>query len=165
MKNKKKGILICSLFVIFTMIMPVNVQAAGISEAKALSIVKNKVPNAFMEDWELDYENGLRVYEASLHKNGREYDIHVNAYNGKIVLYEWERESNSYGRQNRRNISKARVRKIALKKVPRGKIKRTRLSYDDGMAYYNVHMTKGAKMYLLEIDAKTGRLLQYKWRQ
>lgn len=166
----KKGTVIAVMVLLFSCLtstaLTITAEAAAtISYSKAKSIAKKKVPNARLAELDTDYENGHKVYEATLYKNNTEYNVEILASNGKIVTYEWEKDSTSHSIQHKKNIGKTKAKKVALKKIKGGKITSTKLTRDDGISYYKIKMTKGSKTCFLEVDAKTGKLLQYKWKK
>ena len=62
------------------------------TEADAIALVLSKVPGA-TEDLvhiHLDQDDGMKIYEGSLHYDGMEYDFEINAETGDIM--EWEKE-------------------------------------------------------------------------
>lgn len=62
------------------------------TEADAIALVLGKVPGA-TEDLvhiHLDQDDGMKIYEGSLHYDGMEYDFEINAETGDIM--EWEEE-------------------------------------------------------------------------
>jgi len=128
------------------------------AEAKALK----KVKNAVVEEVDKDYENGNLVYEVKLHKGNKEYELEYRASDGKLLSYEWELKNISPG--TGKNLSKAACKKLALNKVKNGRLLSITRDYDDNIMQYKVKLEKGHKKYTLEYNAKTGKLLQYKWK-
>lgn len=59
-----------------------------IGAAKAKSIALKKVPGAKVVKVEFDNDDGVAVYEVELIKGNYEYELKINAKNGKIIEYE-----------------------------------------------------------------------------
>lgn len=58
-------------------------------------------------------------------------------------------------------MSEEQAREIALKKVPDGEIVKLELDDDDGQSRYDVEIVKHDYEHELEIDATTGKILEY----
>ena len=56
-------------------------------------------------------------------------------------------------------ISEKQAKEIALGKV-KGEVVRVKLEEDDGRQYYEVIIKKSGSMYEVEIDAKTGKVVE-----
>lgn len=56
--------------------------------AKAKSIASKKVPGAKFVKVEFDKDDGVAVYEVEMKKDGMEYEMKINAKNGKILEYD-----------------------------------------------------------------------------
>ncbi len=69
-----------------------------IGEAKAKSIMLNKVPNATIKNFYLDNDDNTPEYEAELVKGNFEYDISIDAKSGAIK--EFNKEYNKYDNDN-----------------------------------------------------------------
>lgn len=59
-----------------------------ISEAKVKEIVQAKVPGATIIEIELDYDDGILVYEVESYKGMYEYDFEINAASGVILDFD-----------------------------------------------------------------------------
>ena len=59
-----------------------------ISEAKVREIVQAKVPGATIVKIELDYDDGILVYEVESYKDMYEYDFEINAASGVILDFD-----------------------------------------------------------------------------
>lgn len=128
------------------------------AEKKALKEVKNAV----VKEVDMDYEKGTMVYEIQLVKGTREYDITYRASDGKMIAYGWE-ELGVSPSDNRKIMSESKCRKLAQKKVKKGKITSIVRKYDDRVVIYKVKMKQGNKKYELKYHARTGKLLEYEW--
>lgn len=157
------------LLIISVSIFPENTfdsqakQIKSITDAK--SAARKKVPSASVTEVETDSENGVLVYEVSLHKKNKEYNLKFRASDGKLIEYDWEIPNTSYSIQNKKNISKAIIKKKAKNLIKNGKVKSLRLVIDDGLSEYKLSLTKGNRRYKLVYNAKSGKLLEYEWKQ
>lgn len=158
----------------------------GYEKAKALAL--EQVPDAIITDIELEKESGTLVYEIELYKDGYEYDLLLNAQTGaKIYLsshrdlwddadsYHWDHHSTSYSAAGRHHsshhktsassaapaISIEQAKQILLEKVPGATIKELELDTDDGRLIYEGELRKGQTEYEFEMDADTGRFLEW----
>ncbi len=141
-----------------------GVQAARISDANAArQKALRQVPNASVTDVDLDRENGEQVYDIELVKGTKKYDITYRVSDGKMLEYGWEKTVVSPSR-NRGLISTDKCRQLALDKVKNGTITAISQKVDDGIDVYKVKATAGNKRYTLEYHARTGALIECKWK-
>lgn len=63
---------------------------ASISYEEAKQIALEKVPGAQLKKLELDYDDGLLIYEGELWKDRMEYEFEIDATTGKILKWESE---------------------------------------------------------------------------
>lgn len=131
---------------------------------KAKQTARKKVPGATVTKVEMDTENGKTVYEVTLVKQKKEYQLKYRSSDAKLIEYEWEIPNTSYSIQDKKNMKKSKIKAKARKKVQGGKITSTRLTIDDGLSEYKVSMTKGKRRYKLVYNAKNGKLLEYEWK-
>lgn len=122
-----------------------------------------KVKNAVVSEIEKDYENGKAVYEVTLIKGTKKYELTYRASNGKLVSYQWE-EKEEKSKSDKSIMSKRECKKLAKNKVKNGSIIRITGKYDDGIYVYKVKMKKGNRKYTLEYRADNGKLLEYEWK-
>lgn len=121
-----------------------------------------KVKNAVVTEVDKDYEKGILIYEIHLVKGTKEYEITYRASDGKTLSYGWEEEAvNRYS--SKAVMSKSQCKKLARKKVSKGKITSITKKLDDGIYVYKVKMKKGSKKYTLKYHARTRELLEYEW--
>lgn len=153
-----------TLFLSAVLMIPTVASAKKIASPEAAKkLAKNKVKSAVVTEVDVDYKNGGLLYEVTLVKGNREYNLKYRESDGKLMEYEWETEGIIKQYQSRKNLSKAKIKKKAKKQVKKAKITSVRLKYDDGLAEYKVKMKKGSKKYSLTYHAKTGKLLDYEW--
>ena len=116
----------------------------------------------------ISYDDGRAEYEIEFHKGNKEYDYEIDALTGKILDYDHDIESFSISHakpENSTYITKAKAKAIALQhaglKEQDVKFINGYISYDDGRAEYEIEFHKGNKEYDYEIDALTGKILDY----
>ena len=142
--------------------VPTNAKKLSSSSA-AIKAARSEVPGATVTEVDTDHENGYLVYEVSLVKGKKEYDLKYRASNAKLITYEWDLFLH-YNWSGRKHISKKKIRKKALNKVSGATVKSIYLEYDDDGDEYKVLLKKGKKNYTLEYDAGNGTLVSYKWK-
>lgn len=128
------------------------------AQKKALKEIKNAV----VTDTETDYEDGQAVYEVTLSKGTKEYDIVYRAKDGKKIKYGWE-ENDIYSANETKIGDKEDCKKLALKKVKKASVVSISQNMDDGMTVYKVTLKKGNKKYKLEYLAEGKKLIEYEW--
>lgn len=131
---------------------------------QAQNAAQKKVPSSHVKKVETEMENGVALHEVELIKNSKEYNLKYRASDGKLVAYEWELPNTSYSIQNRKNLTKAKIKEKARKLVSGAKITSTHLTIDDGLSEYKLNLTKGDRQYKLLYNAKNGKLLEYEWK-
>lgn len=163
----------------------------GYEKAKALAL--KQVSDAIITDIDLEEESGILVYEIELYKDGCEYDLILNAQTGdKIYLsshkdvwdddhaFSWDHHAvtqsgrgRSYDNSHHDDshhqksaspaISLEQAKQLLLDKVPGAQIKELELDTDDGRLIYEGELRKGKMEYEFEMDANTGKFLE--WEQ
>lgn len=136
-----------------------RISSANQAKQKALQ----KIPNAVVTEVDMDRENGEQVYEIELVKGSKKYEITYRSSDGKMLAYGWEKTTVSPNR-SRSIISEDKCRQLALKKVKDGTITAVSQKTDDGIDIYKVKMTAGKKHYTLKYHARTGALIECKWK-
>lgn len=141
---------------------------SNIASAKAISSMEQakklalqKVKSATITKAEEDMDDGVAVYEVSLHKGNKEYDLKYRKSDGKLLEYDWELQGFGYGDQSKANVSKEKIKKKALKKVKNASVRSIQLKSDDGRMEYKVRLQKDSYRYTLVYDAKKAKLLEY----
>ena len=145
-------------------------QTAVVSSAKRITstaqvkkLARKQVKHATIVDVDKDDEDGAVVYEVSLIKKKKKFDLVYRASDGKLISYEWKIRSNYVKKGSGKNISRRRCRTLAKKQVRKGKIISITKKYSDGIRVFKVKMKKGSKKYELKFHARTGKLLKYEW--
>ena len=142
--------------------VPADAKKLSSSNAAAKA-ARSEVPGATVTEVDTDRESGYLVYEVSLVKGKKEYDLKYRASNAQLITYEWDLFQH-YNWSGGKHISKKKIRKKALNKVSGATVKSIYLEYDDDGDEYKVLLKKGKKNYTLEYDAGNGKLISYKWK-
>lgn len=133
------------------------------SDAAASKKARSLVKGGTVTEIDRDREGTMTVYEVTVVKGKKKYEVTYNAANGKLIEYSWERIG--YRPSRGRYVSKKKVKKLALKQVKKAKVTKLFLDVsDDGDDEYEVDMKKGQKKYTLDYDAFSGKLVSYKWK-
>lgn len=170
MENKKQGsyrkiwrtgfLILCMGAVVYMGNAAVSAKAVRSLE-QARKLAQQKVKSATVTKVEADTDDGVAVYEVSLHKGKKEYNLKYRQSDGKLLEYEWELPDLGYGSQNKPNVSKAKIKKKALKIVKKATVRSIQLKSDDGRMEYKVRLQKGSYRYTLIYDAKKAKLMEY----
>ncbi|MBM7700320.1 PepSY domain-containing protein [Kurthia huakuii] len=129
----------------------VTAQTTTMTVDEAQKIALQKVKGSIIsseqddDDYEFDIRDGDYVYEVEVKKN-----------NGNATTVEKD-----YKPAHDVTVSEEQAREIALKKVPDGEIVKLELDDDDGQSRYDVEIVKHDYEHELEIDATTGKILEY----
>lgn len=119
-----------------------------------------------------DTDDGSIHFDVEFFKGDYEYDYEVDAETGKIVDYSKEKEvvktsstSATTKPATTKTISKSKAQSIALNhaKLKKSEVTGLQVSLDtdDGRTYYEVDFRKGNVEYDYEIDAETGKIIEW----
>lgn len=135
-----------------------------LSESKIRSKAQKKVTNATITSCVQKRDDGIDIYKVKLtsdaKKDRKKYTLEYHARTGALIEYKWELTSDSPDSADD-YISKEKAEKIALTEVPGATVVKSKLDTDDGVTIWDVELVKGRYEYEFEIDAKTGRILDY----
>ncbi|MCM1256220.1 MAG: PepSY domain-containing protein [Roseburia sp.] len=163
--NRLIAVLLMVCFVFADVVFfPSPVSAKSITSVyQAKRLAREKVKGATVTEVDKDYENGELVYEVTLVKGKKEYDLTYRASDAKLISYSWEIQSIYITKGKGKIISKSKCKSLAKKEVSGGSITSITKKRSDGIDVYKVKMKKGSKKYDLEFHARTGKLLEYEW--
>lgn len=160
----KRKMTLCMMALCAVMLLP-SVQADAkkiTSSAAASKKARSLIKGGTVTELDRDREGSMTVYEVTLVKGKKKYEVKYNSANGKLISYEWERIG--FRPSRGKYVSKKKIRKLALKQVKKAKVTKLFLDVsDDGDDEYEVDMKKGQKKYTLSYDAFSGKLVSYKW--
>ena len=133
------------------------------SRARKLALkrvgVKNK--NATFTKTKLGYDDGIRTYEIKFRTSKRKYEVELRANDGKVLSYNMEVRPSK--KNTKKVIGEARAKQIALARVPGATNQhiRIKLDYDDDGVKYEGSINYKRVEYEFEIDAYTGRIIDW----
>jgi uncharacterized membrane protein YkoI len=120
-------------------------------QAKKIALAK---VNGTIVDFELDDDE----YEVEIHAEGKEYEMTIDAYTGKITQFEVDDQDDepTLTTPKKTRITSEQAKKIALAKV-NGTIVDFELDDDE----YEVEIHAEGKEYEMIIDAYTGEITEF----
>lgn len=121
---------------------------------------------------ELDKDDGVTHYDVDFRQGDYEYDYEINAATGKIIKSDRERETvttsattTSSATAATSTISKSKAQSIALDhaglKASDVTGLKVTLDKDDGVTHYDVEFRKDHYEYDYEINATTGKIIEW----
>ena len=120
-------------------------------EAKQIALKHANVTNITNYEIELDDNK----YEIEFKANNKEYEYEINATTGKIIKYSID---NNYKEPNP-IITKDEAKQIALNHANVSNITNYEIELDDNK--YEIEFKSGNKEYEYEINATTGKIIEY----
>lgn len=142
----------------------------GKEKAKQIAISDAKVTQPTYQQVELDYDDGVMIYEVEFSKNGVEYDYDIDALSGKILKKDKEGKETASSQsssqstsssQQPSNITEAKAKSIAMNHAGVQSVSQYTLKkdYDDGQLEYEIEFVSGQYKYEYTIRARDGRVL------
>lgn len=111
---------------------------------------------------ELDYEDGLRVYEVEFFADGREYDYKIDAADGSVLGFDYNIEWYASSASSSDYLTAEQVKQIVEQTAgTTGVYTEFKLDEDDGRVVYEGELRSGRTEYEFEIDAATGTILDW----
>ncbi|MGM9535228.1 MAG: PepSY domain-containing protein [Intestinibacter sp.] len=158
-------------------------QQATITEAEAKELIAKKVPGAEIIKFNLETDDGILQYDATLVKDNMEYDIDVDANTGKILSLEKEvydekdkledqatskqtvesnQDKNTIETKSSSNyISREEAKKIMKNKATGATLVDFEFDMDDGRAEYEGELVGNNIEYDIVLDAITGDVIEF----
>lgn len=112
---------------------------------------------------EKDYDDGRWMYEIEFVSASGEYDYEIDAVTGRVLERDYDAESYPGGLPTA-SVSADSVRQLVLSKVPgatASHIREFKLDEDDGRLVYEGEIRYNGVEYEFEVDAGTGRILDW----
>lgn len=134
---------------------------AALSQEQVKAIIKKEVPNGQVTKFELDKENGKKVYEVEVMDGNVEKEFKIDAETGEIVKFKSEQKIAKRAKKEPK-ISYDRAKEIALEQSKNGKFKEIELKHKNGVLVYDVEIAEGFMDREFLIDAMTGEILRDK---
>lgn len=179
---KKKTIMIASVLAV-GLIGAVGYSAsatyekANVEQEDVVRIIEDKY-DGHIKEIELEKDDGKQKYEVEYTKGNREYEVEIDANDGKVIKEEVEvahqhhanhkddnREPEKTPKNTNKNngyISTQKASEIAQQKYP-GHIEEVELDDNDGRRIYEIEIETKRGEVELEIDAKTGEIIDVEW--
>lgn len=153
--------------------------ASYISEEEAKTAVFShagvSADTVFLEKCQLDYENGIMVYEIEFQSEGYEYDYDVNATTGEIIsqkkeihnhYVEHENRSHTAGNQSSGEIGEEQAKTAAFSHAGVSAdnvwVEKCKKDYEDGIMVYEIEFYSEGYEYDYDINAVTGEVISFK---
>ena len=134
---------------------------AALSQEQVKAIIKKEVPNGQVTKFELDKENGKKVYEVEVMDGNVEKEFKIDAETGEVIKFKTEKKVAKKVKKEPK-ISYDRAKEIALKQSKNGKFKEIELKHKNGVLVYDVEVAEGFMDREFLIDAMTGEILRDK---
>ncbi len=140
---------------------------------KALSDAGVSASKCTFTKAKLDIDDGIKVYDIEFKTSSKEYEYEIDAKTGKIRNKEIEnikgnsKSSTTTSNTNKDNnssyigIDKAKSIALTHAGVSNVTFEKAKLDRDDGKTVYEIEFYKGGMEYSYEIDALTGKILDY----
>lgn len=111
---------------------------------------------------ELDYDDGMRVYDVEFFSGNKEYDYKIDAASGTLLGFDYDIERYTVSSKASDYIGEAKAKQIVEQAAGTiGVYTEFKLEVDDGRVLYEGEMRNGRMEYEFEIDAVTGAILDW----
>ncbi|MBG9443140.1 PepSY domain-containing protein [Cytobacillus firmus] len=133
-----------------------------VEEAKKIALSEAE---GSVESIELERVKGKQYYEIDIDNGEEDFDIKINALDGKVISINKERDDNDDNDQAEKEIngekiiSEQNAIEIAEKEV-NGMMKEIEIDEDDGQILYEVELQTKKGEADVDIDAETGKVLK-----
>ena len=137
------------------------------SQAKAKEVVLNhakvSASQATFTEIELDRDDNRWEYEIDFRTSTAKYEYEIDAVTGKILDVEVERIKSSSSTSTYIGTEKAKSIALSHAKLSTSQVRfeKVKLEKDDGVYYYEVEFLANGLEYEYEINAKTGKIVDW----
>lgn len=137
------------------------------SQAKAKEVVLNhakvSASQATFTEIELDRDDNRWEYEIDFRTSTAKYEYEIDAVTGKILDVEVERIKSSSSTSTYIGTDKAKSIALSHAKLSASQVRfeKVKLEKDDGVYYYEVEFLANGLEYEYEINAKTGKIVDW----
>lgn len=114
---------------------PQSATDIGAEKAKTLALEHAgvKAADALLLKTELDYDDGLRVYEVEFFTDGREYDYQIDAAEGTVLSFDYSIEDDTSAASGSDYLTEAQVKEIVERTAgTTGVYREFKMDTDDG---------------------------------
>lgn len=151
------------------------------AKAKALADADVTSSRVTYTEAKLEYDDGIPVYDIEFYTSTHEYEYEINAATGKVHDKDVEKlESNKGNKQKRTDEAKSQDNSSRYIGIDKAKaiavdyaglsisdvtFSKAKLDTDDGNTFYEIEFYKDGIEYEYEIDASSGKILEYDTEQ
>ncbi len=128
-------------------------------KALALADAGVKADTAVFTESELEWEDGVQVYDLEFRTSEAEYDYEINAVTGAIISKDAEGRWNNQGGPVDLEGAKAVALADAGVKAADAVFRKSELEWEDGVKVYDIEFYTSKAEYDYEINASTGAVL------
>ncbi len=128
-------------------------------KALALADAGVKADTAVFTQSELEWEDGVQVYDLEFRTSEAEYDYEINAVTGAIISKDAEGRWNNQGGPVDLEGAKAVALADAGVKAADAVFRKSELEWEDGVKVYDIEFYTSKAEYDYEINASTGAVL------
>ena len=128
-------------------------------KALALADAGVKADTAVFTQSELEWEDGVQVYDLEFRTSEAEYDYEINAVTGAIISKDAEGRWNNQGGPVDLEGAKAVALADAGVKAADAVFRKSELEWEDGVKVYDIEFYTSEAEYDYEINASTGAVL------
>ncbi|MEM9954977.1 MAG: PepSY domain-containing protein [Chloroflexota bacterium] len=137
-------------------------ETATITVDEAIATALGLFPNSVVNDIDLDFEDGILVWDIELDDDTRSVDI--NALTGEVLDFDSDFSSDSTSNTNAvdsqtATISSDEAIAIALTIFPNSTVSDIDLDYEDGILVWDIELDGDARD--VYVDAQTGNVLEF----
>ena len=136
----------------------------GIDKAKNIALAHARVTTTTFVKSDIDYENGVMVYEIEFTSQNKEYDYDINAITGEIVKSDVEiDDDDTQAPVDQRNyIGAEKAESIAIKHsgATTQTVTKNILDSENGVMVYEIEFFDSKNEYDYNINATTGEILK-----
>lgn len=141
----------------------------SVDEAKAAALKKAKLSESdvVFTKIKLDVDGRTAHYDIEFTANGYEYEVEVNAKNGRIIDFDKERDNSTASKPVDTSefitVDEAKAKALERAKLTQADVTfiKAELDTDDRTAHYDIKFTANGYEYEVEVNAKTGRIMDF----
>ncbi|WP_088810780.1 MULTISPECIES: M56 family metallopeptidase [unclassified Listeria] len=135
--------------------------AADITASQAKKIALKETGGGKVVKYNLDTENGRKVYEIEIVKGNTKYSIDIGAADSRIYSYEEKQINSGTTSTNKKEITAAEAEQIALKKAGGGKVTSSKVADENNKKVYEIEILNGNVKHDVEVGALDSKIYKY----
>ncbi|MDL2281457.1 PepSY domain-containing protein, partial [Selenomonadales bacterium OttesenSCG-928-I06] len=137
--------------------------AATVTPDEANQVALKKAGGGIVVENELEYDDGILVYDITVINGEKRYSMEINANN--LAIYEYKERNIDrvdYGvNPADAKISNIKAKEIALAKAGAGTVISCDLEYENRILVYDIDIIDGKVEYDIEVDAINGNIVSF----